>query len=150
MAKRNNETTRPNGVTTTTDASGATTGDALEQRVLAFAEQLGRIAGTFQAKAEGWMDREALTKQIAGLRDGAAELLEQLAGGATKPSTRVPAAAGALGNTKGRSGGVVDAPGKKHRKPMPADPGANKAASQAAKMRAAKTMVKTNRRRGRG
>lgn len=149
MAKRNNETTRPNGVTTTTDASAATTGDALEQRVLAFAEQLGRIAGTFQARAEGWMDREALTKQIAGVRDGAAELLEQLAGGGTKPSTRVPAA-GALRSTKGRSGGVVDAPGKKHRKPMPADPGASKAASQAAKLRAARTMVKTNRRRGRG
>jgi hypothetical protein len=51
---------------------------------------------------------------------------------------------------KGRSGGVVDAPGKKHRKPMPSDPGANVVDSQAAKMRMAKTMVKTNRRRGRG
>ena len=118
--------------------------------MLAFAEQLGRIAGTFQAKAEGWMDREALNKQIASVRDGAAELLEQLAGGATKASKRVPAAAAARGKTKGRSGGVVDAPGKKHRKPMPTDPGANMAASQAAKMRTAKTMVKTNRRRGRG
>jgi hypothetical protein len=45
---------------------------------------------------------------------------------------------------------VVDAPGKKHRKPMPADPGANLTSSQAAKMRMARTMVKTNRRRGRG
>jgi hypothetical protein len=150
MAKRNSETTRPGGVTRTNDASGATMGDALEQRVVAFAEELGRIAGTFQARAEGWMDREALTKQITGVRDGAAELLEQLAGAATKPPTRVPAAAPAHGNTKGRSGGVVDAPGKKHRKPMPADPGAYKVASQAAKMRAAKTMIKTNRRRGRG
>ena len=149
MAKRNNDTTRPGGVTRTTEASGAM-GDAAEQRVLAFAEQLGRIAGTFQAKAEGWMDREALTKQIASVRDGAAELLEHLAGAATKPSTRIPAAAAAHGNTKGRSGGVVDAPGKKHRKAMPADPGAFQAASQAAKMRAARTMVKTNRRRGRG
>ena len=34
--------------------------------------------GTVQAKAEGWMDREALNKQIAGVRDSAAELLEQL------------------------------------------------------------------------
>jgi hypothetical protein len=51
---------------------------------------------------------------------------------------------------KGRSGGVVDAPGKKHRKPMPTDPGANIVVSQAAKVRMAKTMVKTNRRRGRG
>jgi hypothetical protein len=150
MAKRNNDTNRPDGVTSTSDASGATTGDALEQRVVAFAEQLGRIAGTFQAKAEGWLDREELTKQIASVRDGAAELLEQLARGATKPSTTAPAAAAARGNTKGRSGGVVDAPGKKHRKPLPADPGVNKAASQAAKMRAAKTMVKTNRLRGRG
>ncbi len=124
MARRNSEATRPDGVAS--DASGATMGDTLEQRVVAFAEELGRIAGTLQAKAEGLMDREALTKQIASVRDGAAELLEQLAGGATKPSTRVPAAAAAHGNTKGRSGGVVDAPGKKHRKPMPADPrGAN-------------------------
>jgi hypothetical protein len=34
----------------------------MEQRELALAEQLGRIAGTFQAKAEGWLDRESLTK----------------------------------------------------------------------------------------
>jgi len=52
--------------------------------------------------------------------------------------------------SRGRSGGIVDAPGKKHRPPMPTDPGANRADSQAAKMRAAKTMVKTSRRRGRG
>ena len=123
-------------------------GDTLEQRVVAFAEELGRLAGTFQARAEGWLDREALRKQIVSVRDAAAEMLDQLAGGSTEPSTRVPPAG--HGNTRGRGGGVVDAPGKKHRKPMPADPGAHQAASQAAKMRAAKTMVKTNRRRGRG
>jgi hypothetical protein len=55
MAKRDNETTRTNGATTTANA--------MEQRVLAFAGQLGRIAGTLQAKAGGWMDRDALTKQ---------------------------------------------------------------------------------------
>jgi hypothetical protein len=142
MAKRNNETTRANG--------GTSTADAMEQRVVAFAEQLGRIAGTFQAKAEGWLDREALTKQIASVRDSATELLEQLAGGATMGSKRNPAATAALGKTKGRSGGVVDAPGKRHRKPTQADPRANIADSQAAKMRMARTMVKTNRRRGRG
>jgi len=54
------------------------------------------------------------------------------------------------GKSRGRSGGIVDAPGKKHRPPMPSDPGANRADSQAAKMRDAKTMVKTFRRRGRG
>lgn len=142
MAKRDKETTRVHG--------GTTTADAMEQRVVAFAEQLGRIAGTLHAKAEGWLDRQALTKQIASVRDSAAELLEQLAGGATKGSKRNPVATAALGTTKGRSGGVVDAPGKRHRKPMPTDPSANIADSQAAKMRMARTMVKTHRRRGRG
>jgi hypothetical protein len=145
MSKRDNGTKRTNGGMTTTDASGAMTANAMEQRVVAFVEQLGRIATTVQAKAEGWMDRDTLYRQIADVRDGAADLLEQLAGGATKP-----AAAAARGGNKGRSGGVVDAPGKKHRKPMPTDPGANIADSQAAKMRTVKTMVKTNRRRGRG
>jgi hypothetical protein len=149
MAKRDNATKRTNGGTTT-NTSAATTAQAIEQRVVAFAEQLGRMAGTIQAKAEGWMDRETLNRQIAGVRDGAADLLEQLAGGATKASKKTPAAAPGRRGNKGRSGGVVDAPGKKHRKPSPTDPGANIADSQAAKMWTAKTMVKTNRRRGRG
>lgn len=54
------------------------------------------------------------------------------------------------GAVKGRSGGMVDAPGKKHRKPLPSDPGANVADSQASKMRTARTMAKTHRHRGRG
>jgi hypothetical protein len=153
MAKRDNGTKRTSGGTTTTNTSGAMTAEAMEQRVVAFAEQLGRIAGTFQAKAEGWMDRDRLNEQIATVRDGAADLLEQLAqlaGGARKASKKKPAVAPVRGGTKGRSGGVVDARGKKHRKPLPADPDANIADSQAAKLRAAKTMVKTNRLRGRG
>ena len=142
MAKRDNETTRADG--------GTTTADALERRVVAFAEQLGRIAGTFQAKAEGLLDREALTRQIASVRDSATELLEQLAGAATKGLKRNQVATAAPGKTKGRSRGVVDAPGKKHRRPAPADPRAKIAESQAAKMRMARPMAKTNRRRGRG
>jgi hypothetical protein len=86
------------------------TADAMEQRVVAFAEQVGRIVGAFQAKAEGWMDRETLNKQIASVRDSAADLLEQLAGRATKTSKKEPAAAAARGGRKGHSGGVVDAP----------------------------------------
>jgi hypothetical protein len=148
MAKRDRGTKRTNSGTTTTNASGAMTANAMERRVVAFAEQIGRIAGTVQAKAEGWMDRDTLYQQIASVRDGAVDLLEQLSGGATKASKKKPAAA-ARGSNKGRSGGMVDAPGKKHRQPMPTDPGANIADSQAAKMRTARTMVKTNRRRGR-
>jgi hypothetical protein len=71
-------------------------------------------------------------------------------GGTTGVSKTKPAAAAPDGRNTGRSGGVVDAPGKKHRKPLPADPGATLADTQAARMRTAKTMVKTNKRRGRG
>ncbi len=46
--------------------------------MVAFADQLGRIAGTVQAKTAGWMEGDALKKELAGVRDGAAELLQQL------------------------------------------------------------------------
>ena len=84
------------------------------------------------------------------MRDGAASLLAHLAGAATKASIKKPVGATVRGATTRRSGGMVDAPGKKHRKPMPSDPDARIADSQAAKMRTAMTMTKTNRRRGRG
>ena len=71
-------------------------------------------------------------------------------GGATKAPKKNAAVAAARQGNEGRSGGVVDAPGKKHRKAAPTDPDASIADSQAAKMRMAKTMVKTYRRRGRG
>ena len=147
MTKRNSPTS-PNRETTTSTASGVTMEDPIEQRVVAFAEQLGRMVATIQAKAEGWMDRETLNRQIASVRDGAANLLEQLAD-ATK-ATKTSAAVAARGGSKGRSGGTVDAPGKRHRKPAPNDPQANVARSQANKLRTAKTMKKTNRRRGHG
>src|SRR3954447_16734152 len=78
MAKRGNSGKRTKAATTTATAGAAATSDPLEQRVVAFAEQLGRIVGTVQAKAEGWMDRDALNKQIASVRDNASELLEQM------------------------------------------------------------------------
>jgi hypothetical protein len=124
--------------------------DGLEERVLAFAEQLGRIAGTVQAKTAGWMEGDALKKELARVRDGAADLLQQLTADTPAVAVSRPPGGPAPRRRRGRSGGIVDAPGKKHRPPMPTDPGANRADSQAAKMRAAKTMVKTSRRRGRG
>jgi hypothetical protein len=80
-------TKREKGDTTNTDA--------MEQRLMAFAEQLGRMVGTIQARADGWMDRETLNKQIASVRDDATRLLEQLAGGAKKATKRAKAAAAA-------------------------------------------------------
>src|SRR4029453_2028801 len=114
VPKRSMNMNRTDGGTMTTKASDATTADAHEPRVVAFAEQLGRVVGTVQAKAEGWLDREALKKQIVGVRDRAADLLQGLSADApntppkktTKNPDRSPRRA------QGRSGGMVDAPGK--------------------------------------
>jgi hypothetical protein len=119
----------------------------MEHRVLAFAEQLGWLVGTVQSRAEGWMDRATLSKQLTGVRDGAAALLRQMK---EKGSPKPPKPAVAPTRNKGRSGGMVDAPGKKHRKAPPADPAVAAARSQAAKRRDAMPMTKTTRRRGRG
>lgn len=50
----------------------------MEQKVLEFAEQLGWMVGTVQAKSEGWLDREALSAQVSRIRDSAAELVTHL------------------------------------------------------------------------
>jgi hypothetical protein len=115
MATRDKRTSGTKSGPTTT----ATTTDAVEQRVLAFAEQIGRIAGTIQAKAEGWMNREALDQQIASVRDGAADLLERLAS-TTKATKKAPSRAGPRRPVQARGRGPVDAPGRKHRKQLPA------------------------------
>jgi hypothetical protein len=139
---------------TATDAS--TTTDAMEQRVVAFAEELGRIVGAVQAKTEGWMDREALQQQIASVRDGATELLEQLktsvanvTSGERSEPQRVAARAAAQKN-RARSRSKVAAPGKKHRKPMPRDSRAVAADARKSTLRAGQPMMKTMKRRGRG
>jgi hypothetical protein len=123
-------------------AGGAET-DAVEQRVVAFAEQLGRMVGTVQAKAEGWLDRDALKTQVSSVRDSAADLLKQLAGektgretgGRTKPG-QASAAKKATANSKGR--GPVDAPGKRHRKAIPNPVGVKASDTRIAKMKLAK------------
>jgi hypothetical protein len=111
--------------------TSATPSDAIEQRVVAFAEQLGRLVGTVQSKADGWMDVPALQEQVTRIRDGAAGLLKQLGNAAargraaTAPAgsrtgkAKKPAASTRTTKAAGRSGGKVDAPGKKHRQPAP-------------------------------
>ena len=124
--------------------------DAVEERVIAFSEQLGRVVGTAQAKAEGWMDRDAIKKQITSIRDGAADLLEQMAGLEKSAEKSVKKAVVKAMNTTGRSGGFVDAPGKKHRKPMPRDTRALPEKAKATTMKAGSPMAKTTKLRGRG
>ena len=133
-----------------TAASGSVT-ETVEQQVVAFAEQLGRVVGTVQAKAEGWLDRDALKEQLSHIRDGASALLERLAV-QTGPTSKTAASQTAT-RARGRSGGVVDAPGKKHRKPTPSAPVRNASAranaadaGRIAKMKAGNA----SHRRGRG
>jgi len=156
MAKRSGGQRTGREISSTNTATDAAAGgDAMEQRVMAFAEQLGRIAGTVQAKAEGWMDRDALNAQLAAVRDSASDLLEQLKTTASKVASSVrsettPAKPAGASRNRGRSGGVVDAPGKKHRKPMPKATRAVAADAKMSTLRAAKPMTKTMKRRGRG
>jgi hypothetical protein len=188
MAKRNTPNTS-GGQTTDGAPRSASNGDSAEDRFIALAEQLGRIVGTIRAKADGWLDRDALTQQLTQVRDGATHLLEQIgvsgsageqsgrdngeqpaasntdtgrqSGTASRQQNSRRAAKGGRAETaegsgtgrqnnpltmRGRSGGVVDAPGKKHRKPVPNQVRANAAdGGRVAKMKA----VNANRRRGR-
>jgi hypothetical protein len=127
----------------------------MEQQVIAFAEQLGRVVGTVQAKAEGWLDRDALKEQLSHIRDGASALLEQLGvqTGATSKKAAAKLTANAGGN-RGRSGGMVDAPGKKHRKPVPSAPVRGNASARAHAADTARIVNKkagnASRKRGRG
>ena len=137
-----------------TAAASNSTAETMEQQVIAFAEQLGRVVGTVQAKAEGWLDRDALKEQLSHIRDGASALLEQLGVQAGAISKKVAGSkATANAGNRGRSGGVVDAPGKKHRKPAPSAPVRNASAranaadaGRIAKMKAGNA----SHRRGRG
>jgi hypothetical protein len=87
--------------------------NALEQRVIAIAEQVGRIAGSAQATTDNWFDQPRFKKQLARIRSGATDLLKQIAAiGSRQGASRLPARR----SPKGRSGDKVDAPGKKHRK----------------------------------
>ena len=100
----------------------AATEPAMERRVVALAEQVGRIVGTVQAKTEGWLDRSGSRRAKAA-----------------------DASAGEPART-GRSGGVVDAPGKKHRKPMPSRHGTTHSDTRIAKLK----IANESRRRGGG
>jgi len=96
-----------------------TPSDLVEEKLLAFAEQLGWLVGTVHAKAPGWLDRTVLTKEIGRIQDSAADLLahvnreDALQRNTTAKRTAISAAR--------RSRGPVDAAGKRHRKPLPAE-----------------------------
>ena len=103
------------------------TSDGVEPKVIALAEQLGTFLGRVQAKADGWLEKDALRAQVSQIRDGAADLLKHVnrASAAARKSVaeRVaairPKAKAAAAPPMRPSRGAVDAPGKRHRKPPP-------------------------------
>jgi hypothetical protein len=138
--------------TNTPGTSATPSADAIEQRVVAFAEQLGRLVGTVQAKADGWMDVPALQEQVTRIRDGAAGLLRQLGeAGARGKAAAVTATRKSdkpARSSAGRSGGKVDAPGKKHRKPAARTPGVKHSNEMISKGNASRQRRRTGSNRG--
>lgn len=125
---------------------GRATSDGVEQKVVALAEQLGWFLGTVQAKAEGWLDRDVLRRELGRIRDGAADLLDHVnrasaeARQAAKPAAAAPMRA---------SRGATDAPGKRHRKPPPQERLDRRMGEPVGKKMGQKS-VKNRRRSGRG
>src|SRR6188768_3749997 len=72
----------------TEDTPTTSAADAIEQRVVALAEQLGRLVGSVQARTDGMLDRQAMNEQLTRIRDGATGLLGQLGVPALAPRRR--------------------------------------------------------------
>jgi len=106
-------------------AGGTKTTQNVEPMVIALAAQLGSFLGRVQKKADGWLENDALKAQVSQIRDGAADLLKQVSKASASARKSVAKAttpakkSKAKSASKGRSGGAVDATGKRHRKPPP-------------------------------
>jgi hypothetical protein len=96
-----------------------TTKDSAEPRVVALAQQLGSVLGRAQAKADKLMKQ--VSKSTAGVKKSAAKAVAAVKAKAAKkqPSKLAPTKRQGKAGAKSRSGGTVDAPGKKHRQPPP-------------------------------
>ena len=119
----------------------------VEERVLALAHQLGQLIGTVERKTEGWLDRESLNRQVTEIRDGAAELLDHLGDAIASSRAASNAETDPSQTTRvARSGGTVDAAGKRHRPRTVSARGAKHSNQTVAKIKVAKTMRRGNRR----
>ena len=105
----------------------ATGNPGLESGVVKLAEQLGWFVGTVQAKADGWLDSDVLKQQMTQIRDGAAQMLEQV--------NRAGAAAGESA-TKLASAAKAAMPAMPAMPSMPAMPGTAAKKAAAAKQAA--------------
>ena len=63
----------------------------ITDNVMDWAEDLGRLLGTAETKAKGWIDqRKAVSQQLEGIRDTASRLLEQLSGSSVAALALIP------------------------------------------------------------
>jgi hypothetical protein len=108
--------------------------DSVERGVVAVAEQVGRVVGTVRARTDGWFGSTPADAQSGKDSSTPSDTNSVTASNKKAGSVR-----------QARSGGVVDAPRKKHRKPIPSARGV-KSNSRIAKMKTASTL----RRRSRG
>jgi hypothetical protein len=119
----------------------------VEKKLVAFAEHLGWLVGTVQAKAEGWLDPTVLTKEIARIRDSAADLLAHVNREDTS-QRKTPAKRTATAATRpGR--GLVDAPGKRRRK-LPPQERIDKQMGEPRGKQSGQKQFKSGKRSGRG
>lgn len=111
------------------DAAGAA-----EHKIEEFAEDLGRLLGQAQNKAEGWLNqRQVIVKHLEGVRDTASHLLSQLGHEAQRAAHLGRAARNAVTR---RGPGRPKGSGTRKRRTMSAE--ARKAISDAQKARWAK------------
>jgi len=65
--------------------AGVVVVQAAESKLEEFAEDLGRLLGSAQAKAEGWIgQRNAITDELTQIRDAAQNWIAELSGGGTE------------------------------------------------------------------
>jgi hypothetical protein len=109
------------------------TTDEVGHAVAAVAEQLGRIIGTVQAKVEVLKRGKRSPKKPAA---------------PTKAATTAPRKA--MSRAAAPSRANVDAPGKRHRKPVPSGHGVKHSDERISKLKAANESRHGRHRRGRG
>jgi hypothetical protein len=101
----------------------------VEQRVLDYAETLGRVLGTAQARATTWLtERDDVTRQLVQIRDSANDLLSQLG---DRVQHGYDAVSAALPTARRASRAQKLARVKKASKGTPAPPGTGRSSSSA-------------------
>jgi hypothetical protein len=123
------------------------TGSAVEQKIVALAEQMGWLIGTVQARAEGWLDRGTLEEPLTRIREGAADVLANLSSTQrNEPSSTTPAKPRVSRRTSaaaarlGRAADPSRAPGKKHKPPTPSTRGVKHSEEHVTKLRSAEAV----------